>query len=508
MIVPACQGEDLSRAIHALRAQSLTDWQAVIAGGPCTAETQRLTARDERFTFAMTDEGAPWAARVNAGMERATGVYVMVLEGRDYLSPQALEALVSAAQAGATDARAGTRAGAAVAGAFGGYAFAGPLGVMPIDPLTGQLRQDPRAGGVDRHGHEPFPNPLPLGGGELARCKLIPLHAQIVRRELASRVRFEASPEAAGDHRWLLSLAGLGARWAWAGGRVAVCAMERPATSVEIARRLTAHARVIDAALAAGGSSATDRAAALASHAEAGMMLEGFERMLAQQREGADTETALATHTEFGNLFAQWWQRSRFFGQPPRHVMAASVHAAVPRGARADWGVATPETIAARLIETAEDGRAVILLGLGRNARHIARILHARGRRVVGRDDGLDTPPAWADEDRIPVVLLPREEPWDASAHYLMTPTDDAGFMARVPSGAAGVGMRVSRWAATPALLRQGWIEGALPRLLNGEMLSGGPRVRADDDLAPSRAVNVVPSATTVATTSLAGGRR
>ncbi len=450
MIIPAGPGEDLSRAVHALRGQSLTDWQGVIAGGPCTAETQRLTARDERLVFAMTDEQATWAERVNAGLERASGAYSTVLEPRDYLGPQALEVLVSAAR----------EMGAS--GAFGGYAFSGPLGVLPVDPLTGSVRHDAPAASA---GH---PVPGVLTADALAGCKLIPLHAQIVRHELASRVPFEADPDAAGDHRWLLGLAAQGATWAWAGGRVAVTAMDRPAAPVEVARRLSAHARVIDAALDSSGADQASRRAALASHAEAAMLLEAFERLLARQPEAQDRATMLATHTEFGNLFAQWWQRLRFLGRPPRHVLAASVPTSIVGGTGPEWGMPTPAAIASRLVDSAEQGRALVLLGLGRNARHVARVLHARGKRVVGRDDGLDQPPSWAEEDRIPLVLLPREEPWDSAAQYLMTIADDAGYMARVPAR-----MHVLRWSQMPAALRKEWTSETLPRLLRGELLRG-----------------------------------
>ncbi|MBL8757465.1 MAG: hypothetical protein JNK35_03430, partial [Phycisphaerae bacterium] len=161
VVIPAGAGEDVSRAVHVLRLQTLTSWEALIAGGPCAAETQRLIARDGRFVMVPVAEDATWAGAVSAGLDRARGTFVTVLEPRDYLMPGALEALVS------------TALESGEAGAYGGYRFSSPLGVLPGNPLTGAA-----------HASGPTATPaLPperVGLDELARCKLFPLHAQVI----------------------------------------------------------------------------------------------------------------------------------------------------------------------------------------------------------------------------------------------------------------------------------------------------------------------------------------
>lgn len=456
VVIPAGAGEDVSRAVHVLRLQSLTSWEALIAGGPCAAETHRLIASDARFAMVPVAEDATWAGAVSAGLDRARGTFVTVLDPRDYLMPAALETLVTAALESGE------------AGAYGGYRFSSPLGVLPGDPLTGATH----ASGPSAASLQP---PERLGLHDLAHCKLLPLHAQIIRRDAVGPARPAFPPHLGGDHAWLctIALAGRGpgaapVRWAYAGGPLAGVAMDHPRAPVEIARRLSAHARVIDAALsaaarAAGRDASAIRTATLTPFAQALLLLRAFEKRLAQSGPlpPAERETALARDVEFGNLFAQWWQRLRFLGRPPVHAIAASA----PCGT----SLAGPDELATLLVDEASTrpGSApIVLLGLGRNARAVARVLHARGVPVVGRDDALASPPGWAAEDHVPVRLLRPHDPWDERATYLMTVADDAAFLSRLPPG-----LTVLRWSKMPQRAMAEAVRRVLPELLGeGDM--------------------------------------
>lgn len=160
--------------------------------------------------------------------------------------------------------------------------------------------------------------------------------------------------------------------------------------------------------------------------------------------------------TEFGNLFAQWWARLRFLGRPPRHVLAAS-------GSVERWARSSARQIAERLLAGCEPGRPIVLLGLGRNARELCRVLRRLELPIVGRDDGLTAPPGWAREDGLTVRMLHRDEPWDPQAEHVMTLSRDEDYLARLPRG-----LRVIRWAEAPERLASEALAHAAERLAEG----------------------------------------
>lgn len=431
VVIPAIAGASLARAVHVLREQTLADWRAVIVGAAASAETRRLIGGDERFAFAPAN--GPAHEAINAGLGACTGEFTTVLDARDFLVPEALERLTSAAREAKLD------------GAYGGYVFHGPLGVLPTDPLTGRPRTSAGPTGE-------------LGIEHLGECKLMPLHAMVIRSELLEGVGVRLPIELGGDHDLLLQLARRGARWAGCGSCVGAVAMEEPGEAGTIMRALASHAMVLASGRAGGGGedATADRRRVLHSHAEAAVLLSAFGRELEQLVEPEDRARAFLGRTEFGNLFAQWWARLRFLGRPPRHVLAAS-------GSIERWAQSSARQIAERVVAACGSGRPIVLLGLGRNARELCRVLVRRGEAIVGRDDGLTAAPGWAREDGVAVRVLGREDPWDPEAQHVMTLARDEEYLARLPRG-----LRIIRWAEAPGLLAAEAMALAADRLAEG----------------------------------------
>ncbi|MGD9688664.1 MAG: hypothetical protein AB7K52_03115 [Phycisphaerales bacterium] len=449
VVVHAQAGSDLSRPVHVLRQQSIDDWEAVLVGEPCTAETLRLIGRDPRFVF-VDGHDQPAHRAISAGLDAARGVLVSVLDARDYLAPHALESLIHAC------ARSG------LAGAYAGYAFTGPLGVLPGDPLTGATHARERR----------TPPPEVAAFSDLSQCQLFPLHACVIRRDALGAERLLAPMELGGDHDLLLRLAGRGARWAFAGERLASVTMDYPRPPRTILAWLGARVRLLQAHLASAASDPLPPGRlneVLEPFVQAHVLLRGFLQQVEQRAGGmagaggAPGAAGLASRVAFGNLFAQWWQRLRFLGRPPLHALAASgwsEHAG-------DDPVLTPQRLAERLLESCEADRPIVLLGLGRNARHVARALRRLDLPIVARDDGLDELPPWCRDDGLDghVSLLGPGVPWDRDAQYLMTVSDDERFLARLPAG-----LRLERWSLMPAILRAELIQRERALMLRGEV--------------------------------------
>jgi len=149
---------------------------------------------------------------------------------------------------------------------------------------------------------------------------------------------------------------------------------------------------------------------------------------------------ALAGQVRFGNLFATWWQRLGFLGPAPRHVLR-------DLGPQ-DGGVPLSQAQAATLLdqELGDCGR-VHIVGLGKNARALARLLSARGVALSGRDDHLSGAPGWAREDGIDIGVVEPSTPFDAGTRTVVTPLDDKAIVSKLPPG-----LRALRWNDAPRL--------------------------------------------------------
>lgn len=106
VIIPVYNGADtLRHAISSVRRQSFSDWQLVIVDDASTDNSRQIAVaaaeRDNRITFAAhpSNEGL-YMARMT-GIGRAEGEWVTFLDADDWLSPRAIERLVSAANSDA-----------------------------------------------------------------------------------------------------------------------------------------------------------------------------------------------------------------------------------------------------------------------------------------------------------------------------------------------------------------------------------------------------------------------
>lgn len=428
VIVPCTEtpGAAEARAVDRVRAQTLGDWELLLAGGDALPDGTR---GDPRITHVPTGSGASRSARINAGIDRARGRYLTILDPRDDLAPGALDALA----AGAGRARGCT-------GAVGGWRFTCPIGDVPGDPMDGL--------------------PGELGFDELLGCAAFPGHAQVVRWDAIGSQRLREGPEERGEYGLFLRLAAAGVRWARVPevvARVAVGGVE-PATGerdglgrgssaaigAAVGARLAvvrdAHDEAVRRGTAGPGTPPVREAAR--PYLEALVVLREWEERWRGR------EAGLAEQVWFPGLYAQWWHRLGWMGRPPRHVLTAH------GGGLAGGLEAAPELIAARMLASCEPGQPVELLGLGRNACRVARLMASLGVPVRGRDDGLRGPPAWALAEGLDVQVVPADTPFDPRTLYLMTVGNDEAYLRRLPSG-----LSVLRWSRMPALLVGEWIE-------------------------------------------------
>lgn len=96
----------LPRALHSLRAQTLTDFEAILINDGSkdgsAALCAQAAAEDARFRFIDQPNGGVAAAR-NAGLDAARGEYVFFLDPDDWVEPDAAEVLYRAAHAADAD---------------------------------------------------------------------------------------------------------------------------------------------------------------------------------------------------------------------------------------------------------------------------------------------------------------------------------------------------------------------------------------------------------------------
>ena len=91
----------LPRALRSLRAQTMTDFEAILINDGSkdgsAALCAQAAAEDARFHFIDQPNGGVAAAR-NAGLDAARGEYIFFLDPDDWVEPDAAELLYSAAR--------------------------------------------------------------------------------------------------------------------------------------------------------------------------------------------------------------------------------------------------------------------------------------------------------------------------------------------------------------------------------------------------------------------------
>lgn len=456
-VLPGPAATDLAHIARDFAAKIIGDyaqfeWKITFAGA-ITPDQRALAERAADRFECISIAGNSLAEFINRGVSASKADFISVWDSVAFpalahtaatfspLAPTALSQLCTAARAAGTDA------------ALCHYSFVSPLGRLPGNPLAGLGRGT-------------------VGVDELRRVNLAPLHAMVVRREVleatplqgpaadASAAALAASHPPAWQHRWLLRLAGSGLRWAVCPRDLATVPLAPPAPLAHVERDLLAHARLI----ASADLPETELRAALLPFAEALALLRAHREDVDAARICAERAALIAGLPYSAGLFAQWWHRMHFLGPAPRHVLATSgAHRAAIGSPSASpqhtlAALATPSRIARFLVDQCGADRSapspsIILLGLGRNARPVARELASRGIPIVGRDDSLSGPPAWAASDGLQVRVLPDSAPLDPAATYIMTPQNDTAYLARIRERLPAA--TIHRWSAAAAPLAE-----------------------------------------------------
>lgn len=207
----------VAETLASLASQTLTDWQAIIVNDGSTDDgpsvVARLAERDTRLVLIHQKNAGTSAAR-NAGLDAATGRYVLLLDADDWLLPGALEALVRTAQ---------KSEGAAV----GDFEF-----------------RDERGGYI---GRQTARHRL-VGLGELLGSVFFVAHGHLVPRSAYEGVRFDPGLPVVEDTDVWLRLAERGVQWTHCGETVAAYRIRRNSRSADFGRMFGTTARVYRAA--------------------------------------------------------------------------------------------------------------------------------------------------------------------------------------------------------------------------------------------------------------------
>ena len=107
IIIPMYNVEKyLRRCLDSVQNQTLADFQAICVddGSPDKSGqiAEEYAARDKRFVVVHKENGGLSDAR-NAGMQHATGEYIMFLDSDDFIHPQTMEIAYTLAQRNASD---------------------------------------------------------------------------------------------------------------------------------------------------------------------------------------------------------------------------------------------------------------------------------------------------------------------------------------------------------------------------------------------------------------------
>lgn len=391
--------ESSLKSVTSVQQQSLEDWELLTVAPPDTDMRPVARLADHRIHLLISDR--PGSARAwNSALPMARGRFVVFMEPGDRLTPEGLSLLVNAAERAPQGA------------AFGEYRFTAPIGELPADPLAGT-------------GEE-------VGLADLLRASPLIPPAQIFRRDLLNDVSFREDLAVGADLDLCLRLAEGGLRWRRVFGRVALRAFAPLADDRTALSQLWTNLRLFEEV----AERRPDLPAAIIEH-----LYRAYVQLAAFAHSPKDPRH-MALLISFGSIYTRWWQRHGFRGPAPLHLLPAADFSSHEHA----------DLIADRLLETCEPGAPIVLLGLGRNGRRLAARLHRLGLPVVGRDDGLTGPPAWAANDRIPLTLLPSTAPYDPRATHLMTVLHDDAYAARLPAG-----IRLSRWRDIPSLLEREW---------------------------------------------------
>lgn len=264
----------------------------VVASGG--SDAGRVPAQPRIATEVIVASGSG-AEALNTALERATGRYVLFLGAGARLTEGAIEAMV--AEAGAGDA----------AAVYCRFRFEAPIGELPLDPCSGlasELGERQWGGsGEDEQGGQ--------------ACKVLPLAAQLFRRDVIMAERFDPAAGEAFEFEYCLRLARRGVRWRRS-EHVGVVLRLRPLTSAAgIERALRAHAAVgAPATVGAVGGGVT-----VADRPRRPAIDDALGRIGALVALQADPNARITASMPNPWQLTQWWYRLGFIGDPPANLL-------------------------------------------------------------------------------------------------------------------------------------------------------------------------------------------
>ncbi len=376
---------DIERALVSLGRQTFGEWRCQLV---CEQGHPDFAGTDPRIERVIAGSG--YASLLKAGIEAGSGEWVTWIGASDELAPRWLQTLAGSCEG--------------EDGAICEYRHWTKIGPVP----GGSLRDCPGL----------------IGAENLDSVPRLPASAQVVRRELLTGVEARGRHAPAIDRAMIRGAAARGARW-----RVCPDALVRRHTRAlaDAADTLDELSELIEVAGVWGDDDRDLIEAFVSLHAfESGVREDGGE--------------GLAQAVRFGNLFATWWQRLGFLGPAPVHVLRDLA----PGFSSTALTQAQAASLLASEIRGAEHAH---LIGLGKNARALARELQAMGIRMSGRDDHLTSSPDWAAEDGIEIEFVTSDAPFDPSSRIIVTPASDGAIVDRLASD-----LEILRWSDAPRL--------------------------------------------------------
>ncbi len=436
----------LAQTLDSLRAQTFTDWEAVIVNDGSTDNGPEIakayTRLDPRFRIVHRPNGGLSAAR-NTGLDHATGRYAHFLDADDLIEPDAFALMV----------RAEERAGLGAA--------AGSHVVVGVDE-------------IELH-WQTMVNPV-VGLDELIDTTTICMGQFIISRQRLGAIRFDETLPRVEDRDFLFRCAEAGIRWACFPAPVFRYRM-RPASLgksgelmmrcaervlLDLDRRLAAmpeHRRParlsrerLETALGISALAYASRMvvidgidgvdAAVSAYAQA----RGHKRVTPGQAAGfarsAVVRGLCIWPTKDDPRRSHWepavealWQRfeDEGWGEPGL--------AKIARAMLWCWSI-RPEHVADELLDRCAGRDAVTLVGFGQNGRLLAQRAACRGMRVFVRDDRFAQGRLSELENFPGITAEAMNAPIPADRAVIITPLNDDALLARFAKGPG-----VYRWA-------------------------------------------------------------
>ncbi len=475
-IIPAYNASEyLRRAVLSVTSQGVNDVEVIIVDDGSTDGTrdiaEELALNDERV-WVIDQANAGVSEARNAGIAVARGEWLHFLDADDWMLEGGLDRLIEAATS--------ARNGAACAGACGGSAL------FDEEGLSQRWSMGPGVG----------PMVSEIGITDLLERNRFQPAAMVMHHRCFVQTRFDPEISAAEDWDLWLRLAERGHRWSVVREDVAAYRLRRGGAS----HRFAAMACSVRSVLANAFERCRRRGTEVVPMSELRRerMEVSLRRAALQQATAAALDdTTPACDGALTVLVSSWagkmsgvtaceladaafWMIPFADGKAPsawREADQARL-AQYLRAAGAFWarlagegfigkGVAEiageelaalcvgADEIAARLAASCDPRREVTLIGLGANAPRVARALRARGVHFDARDDARGPggagagAAAFVEVGGVEVEIVDPASPYNPAALHLVTVTDDAGIVGRLP-----VGLEVLRWSEARRELR------------------------------------------------------